>query len=788
MYDHLKIEQKWQKYWQENKVFQTTDKHNQKFYVLDMFPYPSGAGLHIGHPLGYTATDIVARFKRLNSFDVLHPIGWDAFGLPAEQYALNTGNHPAKFTQENIKNFKKQLVSLGFSYDWDKEVDTTNPLFYEQTQKIFALLYKHNLAEIRNVEVNWCPELATVLANEEVLVNEEGQLVSERGGFLVYPKKMKQWVLKITKYANRLLKDLDLVNFPSSLKALQENWIGRSLGWNVEFLIDNSSKKINIFTTRLETIFGATFLAISPNHWLAEELAKKNEEIKVFVENFAAREKQKNNAKTGINTNLFAINPVNNKKIPIFICDYVIANYQTGALMGVPAHDERDKDFALLHNINFIEVINNKDKLINSNQYNGLTIKQARAHIHFDLKNEGKSRQVEAFKIKDWVFSRQRYWGEPFPIYFDEEGKIYLEEKLVELPYMENITPSGDGQSPLANNKSWVFFEKEGKKYRRETNTMPQWAGSSWYFLAYILKNPDGTYLDIESKEAYKRFEKWMPVDLYIGGQEHAVGHLIYSRFWYKFLYDLKLVPTKEPFYKVVNQGMILGTDGQKMSKSKGNIINPNDVIDQFGADSLRLYLMFMSPLTDTKAWSVEGIQGIKKWVDRIVRIMQKSFIFEANYSNPEFESVYHQSIKEITENIESLKYNIAISKMMVYINSLYKQEILNSKKYLVDFLIMFSTFAPHISEELLSQLGEKPIHLQKWPSFDETKILQNTINIAVQVNGKLRAVIEKLDTDTKEDILQKAKNNENVLKYIENKVIIKEIYVENKIVTLVVK
>ncbi|MXR38576.1 leucine--tRNA ligase [Mycoplasma hyorhinis] len=788
MYNHLKIEQKWQKYWQQNKTFKTTNHHLQKFYVLDMFPYPSASGLHIGHPLGYTATDIIARFKRLNNFDVLHPIGWDAFGLPAEQYALSTKNHPAKFTQENIQNFKKQLISLGFSYDWDKEVDTTDPLFYEQTQKIFALLYKHNLAEIREVEVNWCPELATVLANEEVLVNEEGQLVSERGGFLVYPKKMKQWILKITQYADRLLEDLKLVNFPSSLKSLQENWIGKSLGWNVKFKLQDKQKDVDIFTTRLDTIFGATFLAISPNHWLAEELANQNPAIKTFIENFAAREKQKNNSKTGIATNLFAINPVNNKEIPIFICDYVIANYQTGALMGVPSHDERDKEFALLNNIEFIEVINEKERLINSKKYNNLTIFQARAHIHFDLKNEGKSSQVKAFKIKDWVFSRQRYWGEPFPIYFDEDGKIYLEEKLVELPYMENITPSGDGQSPLANNKSWVFFEKEGKKYRRETNTMPQWAGSSWYFLAYILKNADGSYLDIESKEAYQRFEKWMPVDLYIGGQEHAVGHLIYSRFWYKFLYDLKIVPTKEPFYKVVNQGMLLGTDGQKMSKSKGNIINPNEVVDQFGADSLRIYLMFMSPLIDTKAWSVEGIQGIKKWVDRIVRIMQKSFIYEENYSNAEFESIYHQSIKEIGENIEALKYNIAISKMMVYINHLYKQEILSSKKYLVDFLIMFSTFAPHIAEELLEQLEQKPIHLQQWPTFDQSKILSNIVNIAVQVNGKLRAIIQKNDEDSKEDILNKAKSNENVLKYIQNKDIVKEIYIKDKIVTLVVK
>ncbi|MGL5204751.1 MAG: class I tRNA ligase family protein [Metamycoplasmataceae bacterium] len=631
MYEHLKIEKKWQKIWERDKTFKTTFNNEKKYYVLDMFPYPSGSGLHVGHPEGYTATDIVARYKRLNGFDVLHPIGWDAFGLPAEQYAIQTGNNPATFTQENINKFRKQLKSLGFSYDYDKEINTTDPKYYQWTQWIFAQIYKNGLAEIRNIDVNWCEELGTVLANEEVLLDDNGNSVSERGSFPVVKKSMKQWVLKITNYADKLLEGLEDLNWPDSLKSLQKNWIG----------------------------------------------------------------KETKNGKT-------------------------------------------------------------------------------------------------TYHLRDWIFARQRYWGEPFPIAFDEKNNITLIEELVELPEMQNIKASGNGEGPLANNKDWLFFEKDGKRYRRDSNTMPQWAGSSWYYLAYILKNDDATYLDLNSKEAYKRFEKWLPVDLYIGGQEHAVLHLLYARFWHKVLYDLKIVPTSEPFLKLINQGMILGSDNQKMSKSKNNVVDPTIIINSHGADSLRVYEMFMGPLTDTKIWNDSSLDGTRKWLERVWRIINKyidgEFIINPQKTNLILESNYNILIKEATKNIEESKFNIVISNMMVYVNYLYKIETISNKKYLIDFLIIYSTFAPHMAEELLEKLNEKQLSNLTWPIHDDNKILLDDLNIVVQVNGKLRGNIRADDSMNENQLIEMAKKETNVQKFLFNKIIIKTIVVKNKIINFVIK
>lgn len=631
MYEHLKIEKKWQKIWELEKTFKTTFNKEKKYYVLDMFPYPSGSGLHVGHPEGYTATDIIARYKRLNNFDVLHPIGWDAFGLPAEQYAIQTGNNPAKFTQENINKFRTQLKSLGFSYDYDKEVNTTDPKYYRWTQWIFSQMYKLGLAEIRDIDVNWCEELGTVLANEEILVDDKGNNVSERGSFLVVRKPMKQWVLKITNYADKLLEGLNDLDWPDSLKSLQRNWIG----------------------------------------------------------------KETKNGKT-------------------------------------------------------------------------------------------------TYHLRDWVFARQRYWGEPFPIAFDENNNILLIEDLVELPEMDNIKASGNGEGPLANNKEWLYFEQGGKKYRRDSNTMPQWAGSSWYYLAYILKNNDDTYLDLDSKEAYERFQKWLPVDLYIGGQEHAVLHLLYARFWHKVLFDLKIVPTSEPFLKLINQGMILGKDNQKMSKSRGNVIDPTIIINSHGADSLRVYEMFMGPLTDTKIWNDNSLDGIKKWLERVWRIIKKyidnDFVINSKNIDNSLESNYNILIREATKNIEDHKFNIAISNMMVYINYLYKIDSIPSKKYLVNFLVIYSTFAPHMAEELLEQMGENQLSQQTWPTYDENKILIDDINIAIQVNGKLRGNIKIDKLLNEHDLIEKARLETNVAKFLFGKKIIKTIVIKNKIINFVIK
>lgn len=631
MYNHIKIEKKWQQVWENEKTFKTTENKDKKYYVLDMFPYPSGSGLHVGHPEGYTATDIVARYKRFNGFDVLHPIGWDAFGLPAEQYAIQTGNDPVNFTNRNINNFRFQLKSLGFSYDYDKEINTTDPKYYVWTQWIFSQMYKNGLAEIKEIDVNWCEGLGTVLANEEVIEDEQGNKISERGSFPVYKKPMKQWILKITNYADKLLDGLDDLDWPNSLKNLQRNWIGKKV-------------------------------------------------------------------------------------------------------------------------------------------------------------KGGKT----TYHLRDWVFARQRYWGEPFPIAFDDQNNILLIENLVELPIMKNIKPSGNGESPLANNKDWLYFDYKGKKYRRDSNTMPQWAGSSWYYLGYILKNDDETYLDLNSKEAYSRFQKWLPVDLYIGGQEHAVLHLLYARFWHKVLFDLKIVPTNEPFLKLINQGMILGSDNQKMSKSKGNVIDPMVIINSHGADTLRVYEMFMGPLTDTKLWNEKAIDGTKKWLDRVWRIISKyinnEYAIDKEDINVELESNYNILIREVTKNIEESKFNIAISNLMIYINYLYKINCINSQKYLADFLILLSPFAPHIAEELIEKLGNKQMINQIWPKCNESKIIPDKLSVVIQVNGKVRANIDIWEKMNEKEIIEKAKNEKNVAKFLSSNKIIKTIIIKNKLINFVIE
>ncbi|WP_337904627.1 leucine--tRNA ligase [Mesomycoplasma ovipneumoniae] len=789
MYDHKLIEKKWQNYWQKNNVFQTSESSDKKIYILDMFPYPSAAGLHLGHPIGYTASDIIARFKRLNGFDVLHPMGWDAFGLPAEQYAIQTGNHPADFTKKNIENFKEQINSFGFSYDWSKEINTSDPKFYEQTQWIFKLLYKVGLAEIRQTQVNWCPKLGTVLANEEISRDKDGNLVSERGSFPVEIKKMDQWVLKITKYAQKLLDGLESINFPESLKLLQQKWIGKSQGVILKFYFENSTDFIEIFTTKIETIYGVSFLAISPLHDFATNLAKKDAKISDYIEKNGFSSPKLQSQISGIFTNLYMIHPLTSQKIPLYIANYVLNDYGTSAIMGVPAHNLNDLEFAKIFTIDYSEVINDQNLLINSAEFNNFEVEKASKLIFEKLEKLGLAKKSISYKIKDWVFSRQRYWGEPFPVYFDQNGKIYLEEKIVELPHLEKIVPSGDGQSPLALQKDWVFFEKNGKIYRRETNTMPQWAGSSWYYLAYILKQNDGTYLKLDSKEAYKKLQKWLPVDIYIGGQEHAVGHLLYSRFWHKVLFEAGIVPNFEPFDRVIHQGMLLGPDGQKMSKSKGNIINPYTVLDKYGADSVRIFLMFMGPINENRAWDEKGANSIYAWIQRVIRIILKDYKIDPELEkDSEFSYFYNNFVFEITNLVQDFKFNVAISKLMVYINFLSKLDSIPSKKYLVDFLVILSIFAPHISEELLEKLEQKPLHFHAWPQFDKAKIVKNTYNLPVSINGKTRAILELNDDQSEDKIIEIAKKHYKIQHFLENHSIVKTIFVPKKILNFIVK
>ncbi|MCH8676697.1 leucine--tRNA ligase [Staphylococcus lugdunensis] len=802
-YNHKIIEKKWQCFWLDNQTFKTSDNLGQKkFYALDMFPYPSGAGLHVGHPEGYTATDIISRYKRMQGYNVLHPMGWDAFGLPAEQYALDTGNDPRAFTKQNIQTFKRQIQELGFSYDWDREVNTTDPEYYKWTQWIFIQLYNKGLAYVDEVAVNWCPALGTVLSNEEVV---DG--VSERGGHPVYRRPMKQWVLKITEYADRLLEDLDDLDWPESIKDMQRNWIGRSEGARVSFKVEGENDTIDVFTTRPDTIFGTTFLVLSPEHALVEKITttEKFEEVKKYQEAASKKSDLERTDlakdKSGVFTGAYAINPLSDEKLPIWIADYVLSSYGTGAVMAVPAHDERDHEFAVKFNLPIIEVIAGGDvqkeaytgagEHVNSGDLDGLNNEQAIAKAIELLEAKGAGEKKVNYKLRDWLFSRQRYWGEPIPIIHWEDGTMTTvpeEELPLLLPETDEIKPSGTGESPLANIDDFVNVvdEETGMRGRRETNTMPQWAGSCWYYLRYIDPHNEQMLADPE------KLKHWLPVDLYIGGVEHAVLHLLYARFWHKVLYDLGVVPTKEPFQKLFNQGMILGEGNEKMSKSKGNVVNPDDIVNSHGADTLRLYEMFMGPLDAAIAWSENGLDGSRRFLDRVWRLfineddsLSQKFV-ESN--NKSLDKVYNQTVKKVTEDFDTLNFNTAISQLMVFINECYKVDEIY-QPYAEGFVKMLAPIAPHIGEELWQKLGhDETITYQPWPTYNETLLVDSEVEIVVQVNGKVRAKLTIPKELSKEEMQELALENENVKMAIDGKEIKKVIAVPQKLVNIVAK
>ncbi|CAI3263632.1 leucine--tRNA ligase [Enterococcus cecorum] len=800
-YNHKTIEKKWQKYWAAHNTFNTTtDPDKPKFYALDMFPYPSGQGLHVGHPEGYTATDILSRFKRAQGYNVLHPMGWDAFGLPAEQYALDTGNDPAEFTKKNIETFRRQINSLGFSYDWNREVNTTDPEYYKWTQWIFTKLYEKGLAYEAEVAVNWVPELGTVIANEEVI---DGK--SERGGYDVIRKPMRQWMLKITAYADRLLDDLEELDWPESIKEMQRNWIGRSVGANVTFKVADTDKEFTVFTTRPDTLFGATYAVMAPELPLVKEITTPEQmaAVESYIEQ-AAKKSDLNRTdlakeKTGVFTGAYAINPVNNKKIPIWIADYVLASYGTGAIMAVPAHDDRDFEFAKTFDLEIIPVLAGGDvtkapftedgEHINSEFLNGLNKQEAIDKMVAWLEEHGVGKKEVSYRLRDWLFSRQRYWGEPIPIIHWEDGTtttLSEEELPLRLPKADNIKPSGTGESPLANITDWVNVvdEKTGLKGRRETNTMPQWAGSSWYFLRYV---------DPHNKQAladYEKLKQWLPVDIYIGGAEHAVLHLLYARFWHKFLYDLGVVPTKEPFQKLFNQGMILGENNEKMSKSRGNVVNPDDVVKQYGADTLRLYEMFMGPLDASIAWSENGLEGSRKFLDRVWRLIvdENGKLRDriTTFNDGKLDKVYNQTVKKVTEDFENLHFNTAISQMMVFVNEAYKADAL-PYAYIEGFVQLLAPIAPHIAEELWEILGnEGGISYVPWPTFDEAALVESEVEIVCQINGKVRAKLMVPVDSSKEALEELALANEQVKEQIAGKTVRKVIAVPNKLVNIV--
>ena len=830
-YNHKEIEPKWQEFWAKNHTFKTgTDADKPNFYALDMFPYPSGAGLHVGHPEGYTATDILSRYKRAKGYNVLHPMGWDAFGLPAEQYAMDTGNDPADFTAENIANFKRQINALGFSYDWDREVNTTDPNYYKWTQWIFTKLYEKGLAYEAEVPVNWVEELGTAIANEEVLPDG----TSERGGYPVVRKPMRQWMLKITAYAERLLNDLEEVDWPESIKDMQRNWIGKSTGANVTFKIKDTDKDFTVFTTRPDTLFGATYAVLAPEHDLVDSITSPEQAEAVseykrqasLKSDLARTDLAKD--KTGVWTGAYAINPVNGKEIPIWIADYVLASYGTGAIMAVPAHDERDWDFAKQFGLDIIPVLEggNVDEApytgdglhINSDFLDGLNKADAIAKMVAWLEENGVGQEKISYRLRDWLFSRQRYWGEPIPIIHWEDGTstaVPENELPLVLPKTSDIKPSGTGESPLANLTDWLKVVREdGVKGRRETNTMPQWAGSSWYYLRYIDPHNDEKLADEELLKA------WLPVDIYIGGAEHAVLHLLYARFWHKFLYDIGVVPTKEPFQKLFNQGMILGTsyrdsrgalvatdkvekrDGSffhietgeeleqapaKMSKSLKNVVNPDDVVEQFGADTLRVYEMFMGPLDASIAWSEEGLEGSRKFLDRVYRLLTTKEIVADN--SGALDKVYNETVKTVTEHIEDLKFNTAIAQLMIFVNAANKEDKLYVD-YAKGFVQLIAPFAPHLAEELwqgLTNTGQS-ISYVAWPTYDESKLVESEVEIVVQIKGKVKARLTVAKDLAQAELEKVALADEKVQAEIAGQTVVKVITVVNKLVNIVVK
>ncbi|MCR0265827.1 leucine--tRNA ligase [[Clostridium] innocuum] len=795
-YNHQEVEKKWQSYWLNNKTFacDAWDFDKPKCYVLDMFPYPSGNGLHVGHPEGYTATDIVCRMKRMQGHNVLHPMGWDAFGLPAEQFAITTGNHPAQFTKMNIDHFREQIRALGFSYDWDREISTTDPNYYKWTQWIFLKLYDKGLAYVDEIPVNWCPELGTVLANEEVI---DGK--SERGGFPVIRKPMRQWVLKITEYAERLLEDLELCDWPTSTKEMQINWIGKSKGANVIFKIKDTSKEFTVFTTRCDTLFGATYCVMAPEHPYVDEITTKEqkEAVEAYKKSCATKSDlertELNKEKTGVFTGAYAINPVNGKEVPIWISDYVLASYGTGAIMAVPAHDTRDWEFAKKFDIAIIPVLEGGDVTkeaytedgvhINSEFLDGMGKQEAIDTMIAWLQEHNCGCAKTTYKLRDWLFSRQRYWGEPIPIIHMEDGTtrtVDIDELPLELPETKNFKPSGSGESPLAHCEDWLNVEIDGVKGKRETNTMPQWAGSCWYYLRYIdPKNNDAIAAD-------ELLKHWLPVDLYVGGAEHAVLHLLYARFWHKVLYDCGVVPTKEPFQRLFHQGMILGENNEKMSKSRGNVVNPDDIVESHGADALRVYEMFMGPLEAALPWSTTGLDGARRWLDRVWRLYTEYDKFTET-NDGKLDKVYHATVKKVTNDVETLNLNTAISQMMIFINECYKAESIYVE-YAKGFAKMFACFAPHMGEEIWSRVfgGNGTITYEPWPVYDESKLIEDEIEVIVQVNGKLRGKFTTAAASDEEALKKQALEISAVAAQIEGKTVRKIIVVKGKVVNIV--
>ncbi len=838
-YSFLEIEKKWQKYWDEHQTFKVIeDSSKPKLYILDMFPYPSGSGLHVGHPEGYTATDIYTRFKRMNGYNVLHPMGWDAFGLPAERYAMQTGIHPSITTEQNIATFKRQIKMLGLSYDWSREINTTDPKYYKWTQWIFLKIYnswydkelnkarpiselqipsdltekekhdytsKHRLAYLTEMPVNWCAELGTVLANEEV-----NEWVEK--GYTVERRAMRQWMLRITSYAERLEKDLSELDWNPGILEMQRNWIGRSEGVEADFAIDGSDKSIKVFTTRADTMFGATYMVLAPEYPLIDEITEPDK--KKDVEEYRNRAKLKSElerialdkSKSGVFTGAFVINPATKKKIPIWIADYVIITYGTGAIMAVPGHDERDYEFAKQYNLPIVEVVSGGDLSkaayigdgisVNSTNdeisLNGLPTDQAKAQMAEWLEKNKLGKRSVNYKLRDWLFSRQRYWGEPFPLIYLEDGTVkdLPENELpILLPESKSYKPNEKGESVLSTIPGWLntIDPSTGKQARRETHTMPQWAGSCWYYLRYIDPNNEKEFVSKE-KERY-----WMPIDLYVGGAEHAVLHLLYARFWHKVLYDLGYVSTKEPFKKLINQGTILGEDGQKMSKSRGNVVNPDDVVNKYGADSMRLFEMFMGPLTDSKPWSMHGVEGVFRFLNRVWRmIVDENDQLHSSIKSVTIDSAdeqfMHSTIKKVTHDIETMNFNTAISQMMIFVNTMLNRD-LKPQCMMETFVLLLSPFAPHIAEELWEKLGHKTtLSYEPWPQYDDSKAAVNTIEVVVQVNGKVRSKFQ-IPVDTDETALKKiVMEDENVKRYIQGKEIVKIVVVKNKLVSLVVK
>ena len=801
-YNHTEVEAKWKKYWEDNKTFATDvwDFSKPKYYALDMFPYPSGVGLHVGHPEGYTATDIVSRMKRMQGYNVLHPMGFDSFGLPAEQFAIDTGNHPDGFTQKNIKYFTNQLMNIGLSYDWDREIQTSDPNFYKWTQWIFKRLYEDGLARCEDLPVNWCEELGCVLANDEIV---DGK--SERGGYPVVKKNMRQWVIDTPAYAEKLLNGLDNLDWPESTKLMQKNWIGKSEGVEVDFEIVGGGK-FSIFTTCIETIYGITFMVLAPENKLVQNLKDKIsnwDEVESYIKETASKSDLErtdlNKGKTGCELKgIYAINPVNGKHVRVFIGDFVLASYADGAVMAVPAHDQRDFEYAIAHNIEMIQVIDGRDvkakafekhdylgkgcKLINSEEFTGLTVEEAKIAITAKLEKMGVARKKVNYRIREWLFARQRYWGEPVPIVHFEDGTTKAlddgELPLV-LPVLSDYKPAKDGQSPLAKDDNWVNVLVDGKPAKRETSTMPGSAGSSWYFLRYIDPHNNGVFAD------KKLLEHWMPVDLYVGGPEHAVGHLLYSRMWNNYLFDKGLVPTAEPFKKLVHPGMILGANGIKMGKRYPEfVVDPNDIVKKYGGDTLRLYEMFMGPLEASKPWDDNGVAAARKFLDKVYRIYQEKEIIDGENKN--LEVIYNETVKKVTADFESLGINTAISQMMIFMNAVQKEKQF-PREYAEGFVKLLNPICPFITEELWQELGHSgTIAYEAWPTYNENALIKNTIEIPVQILGRVRGTIEIDANATEQEAVEAAKANAEIEKYL-SAPIKKVIYVPKRILNFII-